>query len=220
MIKDYKNLNRISIIPIKFKIVLFGIAILVVIALVFWVMNILNNAWVSVLTSKDRGDEIQLKQVEQALIEKKEEEIPDNIKFYTYDPVREQMYYNVELRNQVISAYTLSPEETDDTPCIGAWGDNLCEMVCWGGMGTASPFITFSENKDKEYTCFENNIIANNYYPKNSIVIINGVEYELLDRMNSRYGKSSFVILMNDRQDALNWGRRTMDIELLIPKLK
>jgi len=71
--KDYKYLKRISIIPISLKIATIALLIGVLVATIFWVMNMLNDVWVDILTSKGKGDEIQLRQVKQALINKQSE---------------------------------------------------------------------------------------------------------------------------------------------------
>src|SRR6056297_1692576 len=84
-----------------------------------------------------------------------------------------------------VSAYNLGDvNQTDDSPCIGAWGDNLCSLLAIG-----------------KQTC------ANNHYPKGTILDIEGYgTCVVMDRMNSRYGKYDVDIAFpkDQKQEALN----------------
>lgn len=77
----------------------------------------------------------------------------------------------------IITAYSSSPDET--------WGD---------------PFITASGQITR------NGIVANNCLPFGTIVEINGVEFEVQDRKNARYGCEWFDIWQPSKQEALNFG--------------
>ena len=79
----------------------------------------------------------------------------------------------------IITAYTSSVEETDDTP-----------------------FITASNETVRD------GIVANNCLPFGTEVVIDGKVYEVQDRMNSRYGCEWFDIWMTEKAAALEWGVR------------
>lgn len=80
-----------------------------------------------------------------------------------------------------VSAYTSDVAETDNTPFTSASGKRV-----FAGM------------------------IANNCLPFGTIVIIEDVEYIVLDRMNSRYGCEHFDIWMESKEDAIEWGRKNI----------
>ncbi len=90
-----------------------------------------------------------------------------------------------------VTAYTPSPDETDDTPCISASGLNVCEAL--------------KENR---------NIVATNELPLGSKVKIAGVIYEVQDRTNSRY-QYRYDILMATKTEAYNWGVKILNVEFL-----
>jgi 3D (Asp-Asp-Asp) domain-containing protein len=96
----------------------------------------------------------------------------------------------VLLPNQTIYAYTSRVQETDDTPYTTANG-----------------------------TTVRSGIIANNCYGFGTEVRIetpNGIRhYEVHDRMNSRYDCNVWDIWMDDLQEARNWGKRELSVEVL-----
>lgn len=79
--------------------------------------------------------------------------------------------------NVILTAYSSSHDET--------WGDPLV---------TASGEIA------------RNGVVANNCLPFGTIVEINGMHFEVLDRKNSRYGCEWFDIWQPSKRDALNFG--------------
>lgn len=91
-----------------------------------------------------------------------------------------------------VSAYNLGDvSQNDDSPCIGAFNENLCEA------------------KDL--------VFANNYYLPGTLVCIDKVGCgRVADRMNSRYGKEHFDIAMKleDKQVALNFGRQNLTVRI------
>ena len=92
-----------------------------------------------------------------------------------------------------VSAYTLGRvEETDDSPCIGAFGDNLCEMVS-RGIG----------------------VCASNAYGAGQRLVVGGFECRVLDRMNARYDNGEIDIAMLDYQQAKQYGRKQVDIKII-----
>lgn len=85
-----------------------------------------------------------------------------------------------------ISAYSPSPDQTDDTPFINAMG----LLVKTGD-------------------------VANNCLPFGSKVQIYGKTYTVRDRMNKRYGCDHFDILMLSYDDAVRHGRQISKVTLL-----
>lgn len=70
------------------------------------------------------------------------------------------------------------------------------------GQTDNSPFITASNQ------IVRNGIVANNCQPFGTKVEIDNKIFEVQDRMNSRYGCNIFDIWFENKQDALNWGKR------------
>ncbi len=92
------------------------------------------------------------------------------------------------------TAYTLSVDETDDTPCIGAGNNNLCEI------------------RDKEP---EKCIVATRLYPLNTMLEIEGFgECEVLDRTARKYS-DRIDILMYTKKEAFKFGKREISYKLL-----
>ncbi len=79
--------------------------------------------------------------------------------------------------NVILTAYSSSYDET--------WGD---------------PLITASGETAR------NGVVANNCLPFGTIVEIDGMRFEVLDRKNSRYGCEWFDIWQPSKRDALNFG--------------
>ena len=90
-----------------------------------------------------------------------------------------------------ITAYTLSPDETDKDYCIGAGNHNLCEL--------------------QKTT----RICASRDLPLHTKIFIKGIgECVVMDRMNSRY-HNRIDILMKDRESAIKWGIRKLPVNVL-----
>ncbi|PIR87789.1 MAG: hypothetical protein COU10_02865, partial [Candidatus Harrisonbacteria bacterium CG10_big_fil_rev_8_21_14_0_10_45_28] len=70
----------------------------------------------------------------------------------------------VEKMTVTATAYNSVVGQTDSTPCIAARGYDLCEA-------------------DKE------NVVAANFVPIGTELLINGEKYTVVDRMNSRYSR-------------------------------
>jgi len=86
-----------------------------------------------------------------------------------------------------VSAYTSDPNETDDTPNITASGTRTRHGVI--ACPRELPFGTQVEIHGEVYTCE--------------------------DRMNARYGSGYFDIWMESKEDALNWGRRLVEVTII-----
>ena len=94
------------------------------------------------------------------------------------------------IEQRVVTAYTLSIHETDDTPCIGATGENLCEALERG-----------------------ESICAANFVPFGTILKIDGYgACRVADRTARKYGQR-VDILMKNRADAIKWGKQTRTVE-------
>lgn len=87
----------------------------------------------------------------------------------------------------VITAYSSTPDQTDDTPFITANGTRV-----------------------------RDGIVANNCLPFGTEVEINGRTYEVQDRMNRRYGCDRFDVWMESREAAVEWGVREHKVAVRI----
>ncbi len=104
--------------------------------------------------------------------------------------------YVIEIKNEVleagirtVTAYTLGrAEETDDSPCIGAYNDNLCELAAKGVK-----------------------ICASNEFPRGTILKIGELECVVLDRMNPKY-KTEVDLAGLDYQKNLEFGRKELSV--------
>jgi 3D (Asp-Asp-Asp) domain-containing protein len=102
---------------------------------------------------------------------------------------------------QVISveatAYSSTPGQTDDTPCITATGYDVCRNYALYGSA---------------------NTLASNFLPLHSIVKIPDLYGDQLfvvrDRMNSRYGSDNIDIWMPTYSDARSFGAKRIMIEV------
>jgi 3D (Asp-Asp-Asp) domain-containing protein len=105
----------------------------------------------------------------------------------TNGPVREVTAYNVGVKRQ-----------TDDTPCLGATGENLCRIVARGRK-----------------------VCAANFVPKDTILDIEGYgECVVLDRMNRRFAHRVDIAMSEDEADrALEFGvqRRRVEVKTAHP---
>ena len=96
------------------------------------------------------------------------------------------------------TAYTLSVQETDSSPCIGSANNNLCEL---------RPIL-----REQGIT-----ICASRDLPLNTIIYIEGFgECKILDRMNIRYkGTNRVDILFDSREEALKFGKRELNYVII-----
>ena len=82
------------------------------------------------------------------------------------------------------------------------------------GQTDNDPFMTAS------MTMVRNGIIANNCLAFGTVVLIDGEPFEVMDRMNSRYGCEVFDIWMEERADAINFGKQFKKISVLKNRLR
>lgn len=91
-------------------------------------------------------------------------------------------------RYREATAYTLSRDETDNDPCMTASGVNACES--------------------------DLPIVATNELPFWVWVEIDGKEYVVLDRMNSRF-KTRYDILMKTKGEAIQFGIQKVIVKVI-----
>ena len=85
----------------------------------------------------------------------------------------------------IVTAYTSSEDETDDTPHITASGERT-----------------------------RDGIVANNCLKFGTVVEIDSRHYEVQDRLNKRYGCERFDIWMESKGEAFEWGRRELSVAI------
>ena len=89
-----------------------------------------------------------------------------------------------------VSAYNSVSAQTDNSPCIGATGQNLCEL-------------------QKKVGC----IVASNAYPLYSKIKIDKIGVcTVLDRMNSRYKNRVDVFMDKDIERAVKFGVQRLEV--------
>lgn len=119
---------------------------------------------------------------------------PRNTIAYRYiqpimEPIMEQEehagnYYEIKV---VITAYNSVPEQTDDTPCIGAGG----------------------------YICGRNDVVAcSRSIPLGTIVEIDNKQYVCLDRLSTKYDNRVDIFMDKDLEGARNWGKQIKTIKV------
>ncbi|HEA69905.1 MAG TPA: hypothetical protein ENI07_24300 [Desulfobacterales bacterium] len=93
-----------------------------------------------------------------------------------------------------VSAYTSRKIETDDTPCINAWGDNICN-IHEAGIGIVACPSRFN---------------------RLDLIEINGEQFRCLDRMNIRYRNGNYfdIYFGMDLEGAKKFGRQTKQIKI------
>lgn len=93
-----------------------------------------------------------------------------------------------------VSAYTSRKIETDDTPCINAWGDNICN-IHKAGIGIVACPSKFN---------------------RLDLIEIDGEQFRCLDRMNIRYRNGNYfdIYFGMDLEGAKKFGRQTKKIRI------
>jgi len=92
-----------------------------------------------------------------------------------------------ELGYRIITAYNPVESQTDSEPCITASGMNVCDT--------------------------KRNIIASNEFAFGTLLMIDGKVWEVQDRTSEKYSHR-IDLLMYDYQEALDWGRKNLMVEL------
>lgn len=91
------------------------------------------------------------------------------------------------------TAYTSSPDETDSTPDLAAWGDRLKPGM--KAIAVSRDLLPMGLTHRKE-------------------VNISGLEgtYLVLDKMNKRWTKKIDIYMGNDKGSAIEWGKKKVTI--------
>jgi len=94
-----------------------------------------------------------------------------------------------------VSAYNAGdPYQTDDTPCISASGDNICQLLAQGQLICAANFVPLGTK----------------------LYIDNYGECTVLDRLNSRYTNRVDVAMQaHEKERALNFGLQKLYVSRL-----
>lgn len=103
----------------------------------------------------------------------------NNTIYYRASDVEVQEVFAYSVIQAEVSAYTSTPEETDDTPFISA-----SNKTVFDGMA------------------------ANNCLPFGTHIEIDGRIYVVEDRMNRRYGCENFDIWVESKNEAYDFGRQ------------
>lgn len=110
------------------------------------------------------------------------------VKADNYLPNLENYRQEFTDREAIVSFYTASVNETDSTPC---------------------------ETADMTWICpAEVNVVANNCLPFGTDVEIDGVLYQVHDRMNRKYGCEFFDVLVKTKKEAFEKGRQNLIIKI------
>lgn len=106
--------------------------------------------------------------------------------------IRQEVQPIPEKMTIYVSAYSSTPEETDDTPCITANGYNLCE-----------------HNLE--------NVIACNFLPFGTKVVFHDLDpekvYTVVDRMHERFN-SRMDIWKKSKTEARKFGLKKLQVEI------
>lgn len=96
------------------------------------------------------------------------------------------------------TGYSLSVDETDENPCVGAGNNNLCEL---------RPIL-----KEEGRT-----ICASRDLPLDTVIYIDGIgECIIKDRMNKKYkGTNRVDILFDSKQEAINFGKQQLSYVII-----
>ncbi|MFA6447355.1 MAG: hypothetical protein WCW31_03830 [Patescibacteria group bacterium] len=113
-------------------------------------------------------------------------------------PKSEPDYQLLAKMKVVATAYSSEAAQTDDSPCLTANGFNVCAH--YSASGTVDT-------------------VAANFLPINSIIKIPELfgdqkVFVVRDRMNSRYGPGRIDLWMPERDDAVEFGKRPLVIEV------
>lgn len=107
-------------------------------------------------------------------------------------PKNDWAHPDYALSNIPVTAYNSVTWQTDDTPCIGAQGTNICHI--------------YERGED---------VCAANFVPLGTVLTVEGLgDCVVRDRMNARYDYRVDWYMGYDIDAARNWGVRYQDIEV------
>lgn len=97
-------------------------------------------------------------------------------------------------RDREVTAYNVGdPSQTDDSPCIGASGVDICNLLDHG-------------------VC----VYAANFVKMGTYLSIKGVDCQVLDRLNEKYpNRVDIAMPLSEKEAALNYGIKTENVRVL-----
>jgi len=108
---------------------------------------------------------------------------------------KNQPYEVISETIRVVTAYNVGdPSQTDDTPCISANGENICQALAKGKMRCAANFVPLGSrlHVDKVGVCL------------------------VTDRMNKRYRNRVDIAMQKDEyRKACRFGRQKLQVKIL-----
>jgi len=112
----------------------------------------------------------------------------------TINALQSKRKFSSKLIIAEVSAYTSRIVETDDTPCINAWGDNICNIHKAGIRIVACP----------------------SRFNRLDLIEIDGKRFHCLDRMNIRYRNGNYfdIYFGKDLEGAKKFGRQIKKIKI------
>ncbi len=109
---------------------------------------------------------------------------------HSNSPMLKRMHTEVGVRT--VTAYTLGRvEENDDSPCIGAYNDNLCELAKQGVK-----------------------ICATREFPKGTLLKVGDIECVVLDKTNKRYA-NRIDMAMESHELAVKFGINKLQVSVM-----
>ena len=104
--------------------------------------------------------------------------------------IAENNPFEVFIGERLIKAYSPSIDENHGNPCVGAWGDNLCEMLVNG-----------------DYP------VATNEFTHATKLLINDIIYIVSD--TTPYDDNRIEIFMASKNEAKDWGNKYLDVSII-----
>jgi 3D (Asp-Asp-Asp) domain-containing protein len=97
------------------------------------------------------------------------------------------LHQQYEIKEAIFTAYTLSEDETDSTPNIGAWGDDLSR---------------------RGSSC----VVATRLYPRATEIIIKGIagRCKVLDKTSKKFSERIDILFPN-KKSAKKFGIKTLE---------
>lgn len=110
---------------------------------------------------------------------------------------RDQQYYVESETIRIVTAYNAGdPDQTDDTPCISANGEDLCAALAEGRKRCAANFVPLGSNL---------------YVDKIGVCLVT-------DRTNGRYrNRVDIAMPKHERQKAFRFGRQKLHVKIIMP---
>jgi len=109
-------------------------------------------------------------------------------------PIVYEKQQEVYDKTAVATAYNLTESQTDSTPCVGAWNNNLCEIL-----------------EKTPSKC----IVATRLYDNHTLLDIKGFgRCEVLDKTSKKYG-DRIDLLLPTYEEAINFGKRQINYRVI-----